>query len=54
MAEDPGRRGDFIATLRAGVDLGMTLIDTAKMYANGESERLVGEPYRMSAIRCSS
>ena len=43
MAEGPGRRGDEIAALRAGVDLGMTLIDTAEMYADGESERLVGE-----------
>ncbi|MFS0773008.1 aldo/keto reductase [Sphingomonas sp. 1P08PE] len=43
MAEDPQRRGDEIAALRAGIDLGMTLIDTAEMYADGESERLVGE-----------
>jgi diketogulonate reductase-like aldo/keto reductase len=43
MAEDPQRRGDEIEALRAGIDLGMTLIDTAEMYANGESERLVGE-----------
>jgi diketogulonate reductase-like aldo/keto reductase len=43
MAEDAGRRADEIAALRAGIDLGMTLIDTAEMYADGESERLVGE-----------
>ncbi|WP_230628509.1 aldo/keto reductase [Sphingomonas sp. Leaf37] len=43
MAEDPQRRGDEIAALRAGIDLGMTLIDTAEMYADGETERLVGE-----------
>ena len=43
MAEDPQRRGDEIAALRVGIDLGMTLIDTAEMYADGESERLVGE-----------
>ena len=43
MAEDPARRGDEIAALREGVALGMTLIDTAEMYADGESERLVGE-----------
>ena len=43
MAEDPRRRGDEIAALRSGIDLGITLIDTAEMYANGESERLVGE-----------
>ena len=43
MAEDRTRRADEIAALRTGVDLGMTLIDTAEMYADGESERLVGE-----------
>ena len=43
MAEEPTLRGDEIAALRAGIDLGMTLIDTAEMYADGESERLVGE-----------
>ena len=43
MAEDPQRRGGEIAALRAGIDLGMTLIDTAEMYADGGSERLVGE-----------
>ena len=43
MAEDPGLRGQEIAALREGVELGLTLIDTAEMYADGESERLVGE-----------
>lgn len=43
MAEQPARRADEIAALRTGIDLGMTLIDTAEMYADGESERLVGE-----------
>lgn len=43
MAEDAARRADEIAALRAGIDLGLTLIDTAEMYADGESERLVGE-----------
>ncbi len=32
-----------VATLRAGLDLGMTHIDTAEMYGNGRSEELVGE-----------
>jgi diketogulonate reductase-like aldo/keto reductase len=31
-----------IAALRAGLDLGMTLIDTAELYGDGASERLVG------------
>jgi diketogulonate reductase-like aldo/keto reductase len=30
------------AALRQGIDLGMTLIDTAEMYGNGASERVVG------------
>lgn len=29
--------------LREGIDLGLTLIDTAEMYANGGAERVVGE-----------
>lgn len=32
-----------IAALREGIDLGLTLIDTAEMYGEGASERLVGE-----------
>lgn len=32
-----------IATLRRGLDLGMTHIDTAEMYGDGEVERFVGE-----------
>jgi diketogulonate reductase-like aldo/keto reductase len=43
MAEDPRRRADEIAALRLGIDLGMTLIDTAEMYADGGAEELVGE-----------
>lgn len=37
------RRDQEIAALRLGIDLGMTLIDTAEMYGNGASEALVGE-----------
>jgi len=43
MAEDSRRRADEIGALRLGVDLGMTLIDTAEMYADGGAEELVGE-----------
>lgn len=43
MGEDAARRRDEIAALRDGLSLGLTLIDTAEMYADGESERLVGE-----------
>ena len=43
MAEDRSLRSQEIAALREGVELGLTLVDTAEMYADGESERLVGE-----------
>jgi diketogulonate reductase-like aldo/keto reductase len=43
MGEVPARRTDEIAALREGLTLGMTLIDTAEMYGEGEAERLVGE-----------
>src|SRR6201995_2581963 len=43
MAENFRRRADEIAALRLGIDLGMTLIDTAEMYADGGAEELVGE-----------
>jgi len=32
-----------VAALRLGLDLGMTLIDTAEMYAEGRAEEIVGE-----------
>src|SRR3982750_3811510 len=37
------RRRQEIAALQAGIDLGMTLIDTAEMYGEGASEELVAE-----------
>jgi len=43
MGDDPRRRADEIAALRLGLDLGMTLIDTAEMYGNGAAEELVAE-----------
>lgn len=46
MAERPAQRAAELAALRAGVELGLTLIDTAEMYADGEAERLVGEALR--------
>ena len=41
MEEDDPRAA--VAALRAGLDLGMTHIDTAEMYGSGEVEKLVGE-----------
>ena len=46
MAGDRGRRAEEIATLRLGLDLGLTLIDTAEMYGDGDAETLVGEAIR--------
>jgi diketogulonate reductase-like aldo/keto reductase len=43
MAERRDRRAGEIAALRRGLDLGLTLIDTAEMYAEGGAEELVGE-----------
>ncbi|HPU51335.1 MAG TPA: aldo/keto reductase [Burkholderiaceae bacterium] len=43
MGERAGTRGDEIASLRLGLDLGLTLIDTAEMYGDGRAESLIGE-----------
>jgi diketogulonate reductase-like aldo/keto reductase len=43
FAEAPGRRAEEVASIRLGLDLGMTVIDTAEMYSNGAAEALVGE-----------
>ena len=40
------RRLDAIAALRAGLDLGMTHIDTAEMYGDGASEQVIAEAIR--------
>lgn len=46
MAERAKRRAQEIAALQEGIDLGLTLIDTAEMYADGALEELVGEAIR--------
>lgn len=46
VGDDTGGRAREIDTLRRGIELGMTLIDTAEMYGRGRSERLVGEAVR--------
>lgn len=43
FGENAARRAEEIESLRHGVDLGMTLIDTAEMYGNGAAEELIGE-----------
>jgi diketogulonate reductase-like aldo/keto reductase len=42
MGEQARKRKDEVAALRAGIDLGLTLIDTAEMYAEGGAEEVVG------------
>src|SRR5215218_4833754 len=49
MGEDRGRRAKEIAALRLGIELGMSLVDTAEMYGEGRTEELVGEA--LQAIR---
>lgn len=43
IGERAGSRAEEIASLRRGLDLGLSLIDTAEMYGDGASEQLIGE-----------
>jgi diketogulonate reductase-like aldo/keto reductase len=43
MGEDSRRRADEVNALKLGLDLGITLIDTAEMYASGGAEEVVAE-----------
>ncbi len=43
MGEDRSARQAEVAALQLGLDLGLTLIDTAEMYAEGGAEEVVGE-----------
>ena len=43
MGDSRAARQQEIATLRRGIDLGLTLIDTAEMYGDGRSEQLIAE-----------
>jgi diketogulonate reductase-like aldo/keto reductase len=49
IGEDPKKREDEISSLRLGIELGMTLIDTAEMYGEGLSEELIGEAIKDTA-----
>ena len=42
MGEDRRRRRAEITALNLGLDLGMRLIDTAEMYADGGAEKIIG------------
>ncbi len=43
MGDDRARRSAEIAALQAGIERGLTLIDTAEMYGDGRAEALVAE-----------
>lgn len=43
MGENSRVRGEEIKALQTGVDSGLTLIDTAEMYGDGDSEKLIAE-----------
>lgn len=46
IGDDGLRRHEEVAALQHGLDLGLTVIDTAEMYGAGAAERLVGEAIR--------
>lgn len=53
MGEDPSKESQEIEALRLGITLGLNLIDTAEMYANGRAESLVGKalvPFNRSDV----
>jgi len=43
MGESRRKHKDEVAALRLGIDLGMTLIDTAEMYGDGGAEEVVAD-----------
>lgn len=43
MGESAANRKSEVAALQAGIDLGLTVIDTAEMYASGGAETVVAE-----------
>jgi len=43
MGENESARADEVAALRLGIELGMTLIDTAEMYGEGGAEEIVAD-----------
>jgi diketogulonate reductase-like aldo/keto reductase len=43
MGENKRKQTEEVAALRLGIDLGMTLIDTAEMYGEGGAEKVVAD-----------
>jgi aryl-alcohol dehydrogenase-like predicted oxidoreductase len=62
MGESGRMRKEEVAALRLGIDLGLTLIDTAKMYGDGVAEEIVahgawglgGSPVWIDAVGVNS
>lgn len=46
MGENPFKKAEELKVLRKGIELGMTVIDTAEIYGEGRSELLIGEAIR--------
>src|SRR3989304_4011369 len=47
LAKKASYGNEYIFALKYGIDLGMTFIDTAEDYGNGDAEKVIGE-----AISC--
>ena len=43
MGENKRKHAEEVAALRLGIELGMTLIDTAEMYGEGGAEKVVAD-----------
>jgi diketogulonate reductase-like aldo/keto reductase len=52
IGEQAGRRAEEIAALRAGLDLGLAVIDTAEMYGDGRSEELIADAIAGRRAEC--
>ena len=46
MGENKSARANEVAALRLGIELGMSVIDTAEMYGDGDAEEIVAEAIR--------
>jgi diketogulonate reductase-like aldo/keto reductase len=52
MGENSRLRKEEVAALKLGLDLGLTLIDTAEMYGNGGAEEMVAEAVQGRRDEC--
>jgi diketogulonate reductase-like aldo/keto reductase len=52
MGENSRLRKEEVAALKLGLDLGLTLIDTAEMYGNGGAEEVVAEAVQGRRDEC--